>query len=146
MGLMKWLDKAFNTYQEHLPEIMEFTEKMQENQQKRFEKEQECLEKIEEYKMQYSNLSSQELKERLDTETGLQRKAIVCILQERTSLIRKYKEVYSGLDSYSLRIELHMLKDRATHYFGMEGQKLKYEDAELMSKIAMNILEQRGDI
>jgi len=146
MGLIKFLDKAFAVYQKHLPELMEFAEKMQENQQKRYEKEQECLEKIKAYKMQYASLSYQELKERLDTETGLRRKAIVCLLQERTSMIREYKEVYSELDSYSLRVEIHMLKNRATHYFGMEGQKLRYEDAELMSKIAIKILEERGEI
>lgn len=34
MGLLKFLDKAVASYQTHLPEIMEFAEKVEENAEK----------------------------------------------------------------------------------------------------------------
>ena len=146
MGLMKFLDKAVGKLNEYGPKMMELAEKVEERQIKFYEKEQENWEKVERYKEQYSNLSNQELKEKLNTETGLRKKAIGLLLQERGMQITSYKVMYSEIDTFNLKVELKMLEQRATHYGEMQGYKLTEEDAEVRKKIVRSILRERGEM
>ena len=146
MGLMKFLDKAVGKLNEYGPKMMELAEKVEERQIKFYEKEQENWEKVERYKEQYSNLSNQELKEKLNTETGLRKKAIGLLLQERGMQITSYKVMYSEIDTFNLKVELKMLEQRATHYGEMQGYKLTEEDAEVRRKIVRSILRERGEM
>ena len=88
MGLIKFLDKAFASYQEHLPEMMEFAEKFEENAEKRQrerEKKQQTNQKIiEEYKDEMCALSDKELVDVIQSsENRLEKKASLELLQER---------------------------------------------------------------
>lgn len=146
MGLMKFLDKAVGKLNEYGPKMMELAEKVEERQIKSYEKEQENWEKVERYKEQYSGLNNQELKEKLNTETGLRKKAIGLLLQERSMQIASYKGMYSEIDTFNLKVELKMLEQRATHYGEMQGYKLTEEDAEVRKKIVRSILRERGEM
>ena len=88
MGLLKFLDKAVATYHEHLPEIMEFTEKMERSVEKRQrekeEKQQINRNIINEYKEQFNTLSDRELINIIRSdESRFEKKAALEILQDR---------------------------------------------------------------
>lgn len=142
--MKKFLKKAFKTYQEHLPDMMEFAEKVQERQQKAYESEQKELEKITEYKTQYACLSDNQLKGKLNTENRLEKRAIIALLQERNSERLKLKEIYSDLDAISLKIELKMLEQSATHYGDLQGHKLSKAEVDTRMMIVKSILHDRG--
>ena len=76
MGLMRLLDIAYEKLNEYGPQMMEYVEKMEERQMRSYEREQENREQVEIYKQQYAARSNQELKEMLNTETGLSKKAV----------------------------------------------------------------------
>ena len=146
MGLIKYLDKAFEKLNEYGPQMMEYVEKREERQMRSYEREQEKEDQVKLYKEQYSASSNQELKEMLNTETGLRKKAISLLLHERKFQINSYKELYSGIDSINLKIELKMLEQRATHYGEMQGHKLTVEDAELRKEVVKSVLRGRGEM
>ncbi|MBR2895392.1 MAG: hypothetical protein IKC03_07020 [Oscillospiraceae bacterium] len=142
MGLMKFFDKALALYQRHLPEIMEFTEKVEEQQRNAYGREQEKMEEMEVYKAQYVHLSDEELKSRYNMETGLKKKAVYAVLRERNAQRAEWKRIYSGLDIMQLKIELKMLEQRATHYGEMQGHKLTQADADARKQVLLSVLRQ----
>lgn len=144
MGLMKFLDKALDAYQKHLPEIMEYAEKIQEHQQKKEEHRYEQFREIDGYKAEYANISSEGLKAMLGSESGLKKKAITLILQERNANMLKWKATYSELTTEELRVEAILLNQHYSHYCDTPGQKLSEIENDTRKKLVYSILRERG--
>lgn len=144
MGLMELLGKAYNTLEKHSPEIMDYMSKAVELAEKTEERNRLKQVEIEKYKVGYLNLSNAELKNKLDTESGIRKDAVISLLQDRKREIAKCKSIYSDLSDSELRVELHMLDIRATHFGDKKGQRLSAEETEMRKNVVIAILKQRG--
>lgn len=148
MGLMNFLDKAYEKCVEYTPQVMDY---MQTAIEKAEEREQKEKQKVENYKKEYSHLSNTELKNKLDEESGLRRKAIVSLLQERHQKnveykqeIQEYKETYSKLSDTELVLELKKLEHKMTSYGDIPGQLLSKESVYKRKAIIVALLKERG--
>ncbi len=90
---LSFLDKAFNSFLEYTPKVMDYMEKAQDRAR---EKEARKQAEIDAYKADYSRMSNQELQARIDQgASGVERAAIASIAQERRNEREKLQEFYS---------------------------------------------------
>lgn len=148
MGLMNFLDKVLEKCEEYTPQVMDYVQTAIEKNEEREQKEEQ---KVEKYKEEYSHLSNTELKNKLDEESGLRRKAIVLLLQERHQKnaenrqeIQEYKETYYQLSDMALVLELKKLEHKMTGYGNIPGQQLSEESVNKRKAIIVALLKERG--
>lgn len=97
MGIMKFLDKVWETIEEYAPQAVDYVQKTQEKVERKNEQKRE---EIERYQIEYIHLKDQELLEAFNTEGSSVRKAAIReLLQNR---MVKYKNEYSCYSGMSL--------------------------------------------
>lgn len=97
MGLMKFLDKVWETVEEYGPQAVDYMQKTQEKLERRNDQKRE---EIERYQREYIHLTDRELLDAFNNEGSSVRKvAIKELLQDR---IEKYKKEYSCCSGMSL--------------------------------------------
>lgn len=129
MGIKNLLKSTLSYLEQHGPEIADRMQRTLERQQ----------EEIDKYKAKYSDMSNQELQNRVDQGvSGAERAALASIAQERKLERETYQEQCSTMSSFELMVEYKTVSRKKRE------QDIGMREAELKLAIISRILKDRG--